>query len=168
MFIKRDLFSKELRFIASSLFIDYPGASTQSRATSDLAPNDLVLQETSALSSHIVKQFEKKFAFCPLVMARLTGQLHFYWPEVSVLRRRAENVKPGRAASQMLFSKQTHDSAISLIMKKLLCASHHRSTEEATVHNLLAWTAKRTVSKQLNREQSSGQNASTHCNVVNE
>lgn len=48
MFIKRDLFSMELRFIASSLFIDYPRASTQRRATSDRAPNGLVLPETSA------------------------------------------------------------------------------------------------------------------------
>lgn len=86
MFIKRDLFSEELGFIASPLFIDYPSASTPSRATSDLEPN--VLQETPALSSNIVKQLDKSLPS----WRRLTGQLRFYWPQVFVLLLCAERM----------------------------------------------------------------------------
>lgn len=115
MFIKRDLFSKELHFIASPPFIDYLRASTASGAASDPALNGLVLRETSALSSNIVKQSDETLpcaAFCPLVAARLTGQLQFYWPDVFVLPLCAGNVKSGRAAPQLLFSKQTYTSHV--------------------------------------------------------
>lgn len=115
MFIKRDLFSKELCFIASSLFIDYLRASTKSRAASDPALNGLVMRETSALSSNIVKQFDKSLpcaAFCPLIAAWVTGQLQFYWPDVFLLPLCAENVKSGHAASQLLFSKQMYTSHV--------------------------------------------------------
>lgn len=139
MFIKRDLFSKELRFIASSLLIDYSRASTQSRATSDLAPNGLVLLETSALSSNIVKRFDKTLPSAHSSWQGWQRSCNFIGQKslCCYVVYRMQN----QVASQMRLRCLPSASAISFIMKKL-CASHYRSTKEAMVHTLSAWTAK--------------------------